>query len=88
MTAIPSRKFLQRSMIYNKWERMPILVASATPATQSVNCLVRRSSVYTGRTWAEDRATRERDPSANPGAKTGVGGTTPPLGIPGLAAKR
>jgi hypothetical protein len=28
------------------------------------------------------------DPSADPGAKTGVGGTMPPLGIPGLARMR
>ncbi len=39
---------------------------------------------YTEVTWAEDRATRGRDPSANPGAKTGMGGRTPPLGIPGI----
>ena len=39
---------------------------------------------YTEVTWAEDRATRGRDPSADPGAKTGVGGRTPPLGIPGI----
>ena len=39
-------------------------------------------------TWAEDRATRGRDPSAVPGAKTGVGGRMPPLGSPGLASKR
>ena len=38
--------------------------------------------------WAEDRATRGRDPSADPGAKTGKGGRTPPLDIPGLAGKR
>ena len=44
-----------------------------------------RSDVrYTEATWAEDRATRGRDPSADPGAKTGVGGRTPPLGIPGI----
>ena len=28
------------------------------------------------------------DPSADPGAKTGVGGTMPPLGIPGFTGKR
>ena len=33
-----------------------------------------------GGSWAEDRATRGRDPSTEPGAKTGVGGRTPPLG--------
>jgi len=38
--------------------------------------------------WAEDRATRGRDPSADPGAKTGEGGTMPPHGLPGLARKR
>ena len=43
---------------------------------------------YTGDARAEDRATRGRDPSADPGAKTGVGGTMPPLGIPGLAGMR
>jgi hypothetical protein len=43
---------------------------------------------YAGGTRAEDRATRGRDPSADPGAKTGMGGRTPPLGIPGLARKR
>ena len=42
---------------------------------------------YTEVTWAEDRATRGRDPSADPGAKTGVGGRTPPLGIPGIGRK-
>ena len=29
-------------------------------------------------TWAEDRATRGRDPSAGPGAKTGGGAGCPP----------
>jgi hypothetical protein len=33
------------------------------------------------------RATRGRNLSAEPGAKTGLGGTMPPLGIPGLAQK-
>ena len=42
---------------------------------------------YTEVTWAEDRATRGRDRSAEPGAKTGVGGRTPPLGIPGIGRK-
>jgi hypothetical protein len=28
------------------------------------------------------------DHETDPGAKTGVGGTMPPLGIPGLAGKR
>ncbi|AGA25014.1 hypothetical protein Sinac_0592 [Singulisphaera acidiphila DSM 18658] len=31
---------------------------------------------------------RGRDPSADPGAKPGVGGTMPPLGIPGSARMR
>lgn len=44
-----------------------------------------RGPRYTAGAWAEDRATRGRDPSADPGAKTGAGGTMPPLGIPGLA---
>jgi putative transposase len=43
---------------------------------------------YGGGAWAEDRATRGRDLSAAPGAKTGAGGTMPPLGLPGLARKR
>ena len=43
---------------------------------------------YTEKTWAEDRATRGRDPSAGSGAKTGEGGTKPPQGLPGLAQKR
>jgi hypothetical protein len=43
---------------------------------------------YTERAWAEERATRGRDPSADPGAKTGKGGRMPLLGIPGLAEKR
>ena len=43
---------------------------------------------YTAGAWAEERATRGRDPSADPGAKTGAGGTMPPLGIPGLAPMR
>ena len=43
---------------------------------------------YIERTWAEDRATRGRDLSADPGAKTGEGGTMPPHGLPGLARKR
>ena len=47
-----------------------------------------RSAESTGGAWAEDRATRGRDPSADPGAKTAPGGTMPPLGIPGLAQKR
>ena len=42
---------------------------------------------YTEVTWAEDRAARGRDPSADSGAKTGVGGRTPPLGIPGIGRK-
>src|SRR4051794_5198100 len=47
-----------------------------------------RGPRYTGGAWAEDKATRGRDPSADPGAKTGAGGTMPPLGIPGLAPMR
>ena len=47
-----------------------------------------RSAEYPGGAWAEDRATRGRDPSTDPGAKTGAGGTMPPLGIPGLASMR
>ena len=47
-----------------------------------------RGPRYTAGAWAEDRATRGRDLSADPGAKTGVGGTMPPLGIPGLAPMR
>jgi hypothetical protein len=47
-----------------------------------------RSAEYIGGTWAEGRATRGRDPSAVPGAKTGAGGRMPPLGIPGLASMR
>jgi len=43
---------------------------------------------YTKGAWAEDRATWGRDPSADPGAKTGEGGTMPPHGLPGLAQKR
>jgi len=39
-------------------------------------------------TWAEDRATRGRDPSADPGAKTGEGSTMLPHGLPGLAQMR
>jgi hypothetical protein len=39
---------------------------------------------YTAATWAEDRATRGRDPSADPGAKTGVGGWMPPLPSSGI----
>jgi hypothetical protein len=51
--------------------------------------LPKQSSVkYTEKTWAEDRATRERDPSADPGTKTGAGGTMPPHGPPGLAQMR
>ena len=42
---------------------------------------------YTEVTWAEDRATRGRDPRADRGAKTGMGGRTPPLGIPGIGRK-
>jgi hypothetical protein len=42
---------------------------------------------YTEATWAEDRATRGRDPSADPGAKTGVGGGMPPLRISGIGQK-
>ena len=42
---------------------------------------------YTEATWAEDRATRGRDPSADPGAKTGVGGWMPPLRISGIGPK-
>jgi hypothetical protein len=40
-------------------------------------------------TWAEDRATRGRHPSADPGAKTGEGGTMPPcLSLSGLVRNR
>jgi hypothetical protein len=42
---------------------------------------------YTEATWAEDRATRGRDPSADPGAKTGAGGRMPPLPISGIGHK-
>ena len=34
---------------------------------------------YIERAWAVDRATRGRDPSTDPGAKTGEGGTMPPM---------
>jgi hypothetical protein len=47
-----------------------------------------RSLEYTEKTWAEDRATRGRDPSADSGAKTREGGTMPPHGDPGLAGMR
>ncbi len=47
-----------------------------------------RGPRYTVGAWAEDRATRGRDLSADPGAKTGAGGMMPPLGIPGLAPMR
>ena len=36
---------------------------------------------------AEDRATRGRDPSADPGTKTGAGGRGPTHGSPGLVSK-
>jgi hypothetical protein len=42
---------------------------------------------YTEVTWAEGRATRGRDPSADSGAKTGAGGRKPPLGVPGIGRK-
>ena len=42
---------------------------------------------YTEETWAEDRATRGRDPSADSGAKTGEGGTMPPPRPPGIGPK-
>ena len=42
---------------------------------------------YTEETWAEDRATRGRDPSADPGAKTGEGGTMPPPRPSGIGPK-
>ena len=51
------------------------------------NCRHSRAR-YTEETWAEDRATRGRDPSADSGAKTGEGGTMLPHGLPGLARKR
>jgi hypothetical protein len=42
---------------------------------------------YTEVTWAEDRATRGRDPSADSGAKTGVGSRMLPLCISGIGPK-
>jgi hypothetical protein len=42
---------------------------------------------YTEPTWAEDKATRGRDPSADPGAKTGVGSMMLPLGNSGIGQK-
>ncbi len=66
--------------------RIPLIrLASGRPSPELPGG---RGLEYTGRAWAEDRATRGRDPSADPGAKTGVGGRTPPLGIPGLAKMR
>ena len=44
---------------------------------------------YTEEIWAENRATRGRHPSADPGAKTGEGGTmTPCLSLSGLVRNR
>src|SRR5208337_489417 len=44
---------------------------------------------YTEETWAEDRAARGRHPSADPGAKTGEGGTMSPcLSLSGLVRNR
>jgi len=43
--------------------------------------------MYAEKAWAEDRATRGRDPSADPDAKTGAGGRTPPLGLSGIGRK-
>jgi len=57
------------------------------PRTRRRKLPDQRVAGYTEVTWAEDRATRGRDPSAEPGAKTGVGGRTPPLGIPGIGRK-
>ena len=57
------------------------------PRTRRRKLLDQSVAGYTEVTWAEDRATRGRDPSAEPGAKTGVGGRTPPLGIPGIGRK-
>ena len=58
----------------------------AKPKRKSL-CLAQRVLRYTEATWAEDRATRGRDPSADPGAKTGVGGRMPPLPISGIGHK-
>jgi hypothetical protein len=61
---------------------------SDEPSPRRRNLLGHSPLGYIDGAWAEDRATRGRDPSADPGAKTGEGGTMPPLGIPGLAQKR
>ena len=79
------------------WVRNPVAYPGLTAPPEysrfpsrrlSLQLLWGRGPDYTARAWAEDRATRGRDPSADPGAKTGVGGRMPPLRIPGLAAKR
>ena len=79
------------------WSRMPTGLGGdrsrrrplpgVGPRTRRRKLLDQSVAGYTEVTWAEDRATRGRDPSAEPGAKTGVGGRTPPLGIPGIGRK-
>ncbi len=43
---------------------------------------------YTEEAWAEDRATRGRDPSADPGPRPERAARSRPTAIPGLAPKR
>jgi hypothetical protein len=59
-------------------------LAGARPRTRRRKLPAQKRAGYTEVTWAEDRATRGRDPSADSGAKTGAGGRKPPLGVPGI----
>ena len=58
---------------------------SVTDSARTESGSARRSLIKSSMTWPEDRATRRRDPSAAPGAKTGDGTSDEhPRGVPFL----
>lgn len=70
------------------WPMPEMRSAPRAQTRPSPDWLGGRGPRSTASTWAEDRATRGRDLSAVPGAKTGRSGTTPLSGLPELAPER
>src|SRR6266581_3501938 len=60
----------------------------AAPRQKLAASTAKRQAKTKEDTWAENRATRGRDPSTGPGTKTEEGGSLPPHELPGLAQKR
>jgi hypothetical protein len=77
-----------RNHLFHNAFQLPEQTPDDEPSPRRRGLLGQSPLGYIEGAWAEDRATRGRDPSADPGAKTGEGGTMPPHGLPGLARKR